>query len=128
MGRISVFMLNSIPIAIAVGIVLGFLAGLGIGGGTILILWLTQIIGMDPGISRTINLMFFITAAGSVSLIRLKKKQIPWIRILPAIIAGCISGWIFSSVGRYLDNNIAKKLFGCLLLIAGFRELFYRAK
>ena len=121
-------MLNSIPIAIAVGIVLGFLAGLGIGGGTILILWLTQIIGMDPGISRTINLMFFITAAGSVSLIRLKKKQIPWIRILPAIIAGCISGWIFSSVGRYLDNNIAKKLFGCLLLIAGFRELLYRAK
>ena len=121
-------MLSSVPVAILAGAVFGFLAGLGIGGGTILILWLTQVLGMDPGISRTINLLFFITAAGSVSLIRLKKKMIPWRSILPAILAGCIVAVAFSHLGRIIDTSIAKKLFGCLLLVTGLRELFYRAK
>ena len=121
-------MLTSIPVAIFVGAILGFLSGLGIGGGTLLILWLTQIIGMDATISRTINLMFFITAAGSVNILRMKKKEIPWRTILPAIITGCIAAWIFTFVGNYLDTALLKKLFGVLLLITGLRELFYRAE
>lgn len=121
-------MLNSTSVAIVVGIVFGFLSGLGVGGGTILILWLTQIIGMDPIMSRTINLMFFVAAAGSVSIIRIKKKQIPWASILPAIIAGCLAAYIFTYIGRNLEKDVLKKLFGGLLLVAGFNELFYRAK
>lgn len=121
-------MLGSVTVAIIVGTILGFLSGLGVGGGTILILWLTQIIGMDPAISRTINLMFFITAAGSVSIIRLKNKKIPWRSILPAMIAGCITAWFSAYIGRNLDTTALKKLFGVLLLVTGLRELFYRAK
>lgn len=121
-------MLGSISVALLVGTVLGFLSGLGIGGGTLLILWLTQIIGMDPAISRTINLLFFITAAGTVSIMRIKSKDIPWRNILPAIIAGCITAWIFTFLGRTLDTYVLKKLFGGLLLVTGIRELFYRAK
>ncbi len=121
-------MLASVPVAILVGAILGFLSGLGIGGGTLLILWLTQILGMEPTISRTINLMFFVTAAGSVSILRMKKKEIPWRTILPAIITGCIAAWAFSHIGKNLDTNALKKLFGGLLLVTGFRELFYRAK
>ena len=121
-------MLDSIPVVIIVGTLLGFLSGLGIGGGTLLILWLTQIIGMEPIMSRTINLMFFITAAGSVSIIRVKNKVIPWRSILPAIITGCIIAWIFTILSKNMDTCALKKLFGVLLLVAGFRELFYRAK
>ena len=121
-------MLTSFPIAILIGVILGFLSGLGIGGGTLLILWLTQIIGMDPAISRTINLMFFVTAAGSVSILRMKKKEIPWSTILPAIITGCIAAWIFTFIGKNMDTNMLRKLFAGLLFITGFRELFYRAK
>ena len=121
-------MVNSIPVAVLVGVIFGFLASLGIGGGTILIIWLTQIVGFEPDISRTINLLFFITAAGSVSMVRLKKKQIPWRTIAPAILAGCLATCIFTFIGHKIDTNIIKKLFGCLLLITGIRELFYRAK
>lgn len=121
-------MLSSIPVAIVTGTILGFLSGLGIGGGTLLILWLTQVIGMEPTIARTINLMFFVTAAGSVSIIRLKNKEIPWRGILPAIITGCITALTFTFIGKNLDTNALKKLFGGLLLVTGVRELFYRAK
>ena len=44
---------------LVVGLVLGFLAGLGIGGGSLLILWLTLFANTGPQTARAINLMFF---------------------------------------------------------------------
>jgi len=121
-------MLTSLPITVFVGALLGFLAALGIGGGTLLVLWLTQILGMDPGISKSINLLFFIAAAGSASIIRLRNKVIPWRSILPAIVTGCITAAVFSLIGNRMDTVITRKIFGGLLLITGLKELFYRDK
>ena len=101
---------------------------MGIGGGTLLILWLTLVLDMDPGTARAINLMFFIAAAGSVSLVRLKQKSVPWKTILPAIVFGCIGAFLLSMLSKYVDTALLKKLFGGLLLITGLRELFYRPK
>lgn len=121
-------MLTSIPIAVTIGIILGFLAGLGVGGGSLLILWLTLVINMDPTIARILNLMFFITAAGSVSIFRLRNGVVLWKELLPAIIFGCAGAALFSLIGRIIDQNILRKLFGGLLLITGIRELFYRPR
>lgn len=121
-------MLTSLPVSILTGIMLGFLAGLGVGGGSLLILWLTLVLNMDTDISRMINLMFFVTAAGSVSIIRWKKGVIDIKEILPAIIAGSIMAAMFSFFRNTVDQNAIRKLFGALLLITGFRELFYRPR
>ena len=45
-------MLESLPIVLIVGTVLGFLSGLGIGGGSLLILWLTIVLGMEQSTAR----------------------------------------------------------------------------
>ena len=65
----ALFMLSPL-ITIPVGVILGVLAGLGVGGGTLLILWLTLIADTASVTARAINLMFFLVAAGSVSLFR----------------------------------------------------------
>ena len=39
-------LLESLPVALIVGTVLGFLTGLGVGGGSLLILWLTLVLEM----------------------------------------------------------------------------------
>ena len=121
-------MLTNMPLTIIIGIILGFLAGLGVGGGSLLIIWLTLIVDMDPDKARTINLLFFITAAGSVSLLRLREGIIKWKEILPAILLGCAGAALFSLIGRIVDQNIIKKLFGALLLVTGIREVFYRPR
>jgi len=125
-GEIS--LLTSIPAAIAVGLILGFLAGLGVGGGSLLILWLTLLLDTEANTARAINLMFFITAAGSVSLFRWRHGTLQIRKILPGIIAGCLSAAIFSYISYRIDPNIVKKLFGCLLLFTGIRELLYRPR
>ncbi len=115
-------------LTIPVGILLGLLAGLGIGGGSLLILWLTLIAGTPHGTARAINLLFFIVAAGTVSLFRWKKGSLDLKSIIPTIIAGCIAAGICSWVGMQIDQTILRKIFGGLLLLTGIRELFYRPR
>ena len=66
-------MLESLPIILIVGTVLGFLSGLGIGGGSLLILWLTMVLHTDPLVSRSINLLFFIPSALVACALRIRQ-------------------------------------------------------
>lgn len=121
-------MLESLPVVIIIGTTLGFLAGLGVGGGSLLILWLTLILNTDHSIARSINLLFFIPCAIVSSIFRWKQGTLNFPKILPAILAGCIGAAIFSLVSKQIDISLLKKLFGILLLFTGLRELLYKPK
>ena len=121
-------MLESFPIAVLAGILLGFLSGLGIGGGSLLMLWLTLVLGMDHASARGINLLFFVPSALIACLFRWKQGALQWKQILPAIVAGCAAAAGFSWLSMYLDTPVIKKLFGILLIATGLRELFYRPR
>jgi uncharacterized membrane protein YfcA len=121
-------MLESIPITIIVATLLGFLSGLGIGGGSLLILWLTLMLDMPQELASTINLMFFVPSAFIACFFRFRQGKLDIRKIFPAMLAGVISAIIFSWIGSMLDASILKKPFGVLLLITGLRELFYRPR
>jgi len=121
-------MLESVPVVIAVSTVLGFLAGIGVGGGSLLILWLTLVLGMPHPQARILNLLFFLPSAVVASIFRWKQGKLDLKNVLPAIISGCIAAAFFSMLGQKIDTSLLKKLFGGLLLITGIRELMYRPK
>ena len=121
-------MVISLPVTIFVGTVLGFLAGLGIGGGSLLVLWLSLVMNMDPTAVRSINLLFFLPCAAIAICFRWRQGRIPWKKILPAIAAGCIAALGFSWLGDRIDVLMLKKLFGIVLIGTGLRELFYRPR
>jgi uncharacterized membrane protein YfcA len=121
-------MLNTVPAAILAGILLGYLAGLGIGGGSLLVLWLTMALSIEQDTARAINLMFFITAAGSVSILRWRKGKLQLRKLLPGILAGCVLAAVTSLLRSAIDAHWLKRLFGILLLATGVRELFYRPR
>ena len=121
-------MLESFPVIILVGTLLGFLSGLGIGGGSLLIIWLTVILGMDHTSARSINLLFFLPSALIACIFRWKQGAIRWKKILPAMVSGCIAAALFSWLGGMFQIELLKKLFGVLLILTGLRELFYRPR
>ena len=121
-------MLESFPVIIIVGTLLGFLSGLGIGGGSLLIIWLTVILGMDHTSARSINLLFFLPSALIACIFRWKQGAIRWKKILPAMVSGCIAAALFSWLGGMFQIELLKKLFGGLLILTGLRELFYRPR
>lgn len=121
-------MLDSIPISIAVGIVLGFLTGLGTGGGSLLILWLTLALRMEPRDARLINLMFFLPAALIATLFHWRQGRVPFKKLLLPILSGCIASAVFALIGQKMNTESLKKLFGVLLIFTGLKELLYRPR
>lgn len=121
-------MLSSFVISVLAGTLLGFLSGLGIGGGSLLILWLTLVQGVPQDTARIINLLFFLPSAAIACLFRKKQGVLNLKTLIPGILAGCIGAAFFSWIGRNLDTELMKKGFGLLLLITGIRELRYQKK
>ncbi len=115
-------------LTLPVAALLGFLAGLGVGGGSLLMLWLTLVAGMDYTAARTINLLFFLPSACIATLFRQKQGTVSIKKVLPAILAGCVAAALFSYVGNRIDTGLLKKIFGGLLLFTGARELLYRPR
>lgn len=119
-------MLESFSGSLLVGTVLGFLSGLGIGGGSLLILWLTLVLDMPPENARMINLLFFLPSAFVSCLFRWKQGSLNILKILPAIISGCLGALLLAHLGKHTNTELLKKLFGGLLIITGIRELTYK--
>lgn len=121
-------MLESIPFCLAVGTVLGFLTGLGIGGGSLLILWLTLVLGWEPSAARDVNLLFFLPAAAVSLHFRRRQGVVDWKALLPAILSGCICAAAFTWISTMFQLSFLRKLFGILLLVTGLREITYHPK
>lgn len=118
-----IFLMN-----LSVAILMGFLAGMGIGGGSLLLLWLTQVAGFEQQQARIINLLFFLPAAAVSTFFRRKNNQLDKSATVTATISGCIAAIAFSLIGKMIDVALLKKLFGGLLIVAGIREIFYRPR
>ena len=119
-------MLTSFPVCVIVGSVLGFLTGMGVGGGSLLILWLTLALGFDPAAARGINLLFFLPAAAISCALRRRQGDLNLRLCLPAMISGCAAAVLGSLIAASVDTSVLRKPFGILLLMTGLRELFYR--
>ena len=126
--RGAVFMLNSIPVSIGVGIALGFLTGLGTGGGSLLVLWLTLALSMNADQARLINLMFFLPAALISTWLRWRRGGIPFKKLWMPAATGCAAAALVAIMTKNMDTELLEKLFGVLLLYTGFRELLYRPR
>ena len=121
-------MLSSFPVAATVGTALGFLAGLGVGGGSLLMLWLTLILGFKHEAARGINLLFFVPTALICSFFRKSQGSLHLKKLLPAIIAAMMAAIAGGMAANHLELTHIKKAFGALLIFAGIREIFYRPR
>lgn len=115
-------------VSILIGTLLGFLSGLGVGGGSLLLLWLTLVMGVEQSTARVMNLMFFLPCALIATCFRWKSAKPDWHLSLPAIAFGLLGAVLGNLMGPRLDIQLLKKAFGILFLVTGIRELCYRQK
>ena len=121
-------MLNSLWAILTVAIILGFLSGLGTGGGSLLILWLTIVLGYPQNEAKAINLMFFLPAALVACVFRWHRGTLDLKRVLPGIVSGCAAAGICSMFTAGQTPELLRKAFGVLLIYTGIRELLYNKK
>lgn len=111
---------------IIVGITAGIFSAMGLGGGSILMLYLKFFHRTDLLLSRCMNLLFFIPCA-AISIWKSKKENLIQItdtkRIMPLALLGLPIGYTIESL---IDINGLQKLFGILLIAIGLKGFFQK--
>lgn len=104
-------------------IIAGFLSGvigaMGLGGGAVLLIYLTLFGGVDQLKAQGINLIFFIPIALVSVIIYAFKKQIKWKTVLFFSAAGLVGATAGVFISEAVGSDLLAKIFGGVLIAAG---------
>lgn len=112
---------------ILVSLVTGALSGMGIGGGSLLIILLTAFMGVDQKDAQGINLIYFLPCAALSLIFHFKNKLVDKKTALTVAIAGCISAVIFAFIAIGIESSMLRKCFAVLIFISGVFQLFRKS-
>lgn len=112
----------------AAGAVTGVLTGAGVGGGTLLVLYLTAVAGLGQGEAQGINLLYFLATAPPALYYHLKNRRVEVKPGLWAAAAGCLLALAGAYLSQLTGENMLRRLFGCLWIFIGVKELFFAKK
>ena len=113
---------------ILIGIISGFVSGMGMGGGTILILCLSLFCGVEQHIAQATNLIFFIPTSIVAILTNVKQKYIDFKVAIPITIFGIIGAIIGASLSFKTNMKDLRRYFGIFLLLIALWEIYSMSK
>ena len=114
--------------AFLAGLLTGVLSGCGIGGGSLLVLWLTLFEGMPQFTAGGINLLYFLACAPAALVSHVKNRLIDRKAVLFCVPAGALTSHAAALLATHPDVSLLRRLFGVLLLVIGTKELFTKRK
>lgn len=107
-----------------IGIISGIVSGTGMGGGTILIFFLTFMLGIDQHVAQATNLIFFIPTSIVAIVVNFKDKNIDLKLAIIITIFGILGAIIGANISIHVDVKILKKYFGIFLAIIAINEIY----
>ena len=107
-----------------ISIVSGIVTGIGLGGGTLLIIGLTLVLGIEQKIAQSVNLFFYIPTAITAIYINSKNKIIKWNIAIYIIINSIIGAIIGATLATKINILILRKLFGIFIGIIALYEIY----
>lgn len=111
-------------LAFLAGGVTGVLSGFGIGGGSLLLIYLTNFAGVAQRTAQGINLLYFLPAATGSLPAHFRNGFVEKSVLIPAIVGGLVTSALAAWISTGLDMTLLRRLFGLFLLYVGFTELF----
>ena len=115
-------------LALAVGAATGVLSGFGVGGGTLLLVYMTAFAGVEQRLAQGINLLYFLPTAAAALPAHFKNGQVEKAVLRPAILAGLASAALGAWAASAMDPALLKKCFGVFLVVIGTRELLQKER
>lgn len=109
---------------IIIGLISGIVGGLGMGGGTILILLLTLISNVEQHIAQGINVIFFVPTAIAAIIMMVKNKNIKFKIGVPIFLWGLLGAFIGATISSNLEVGILRKCFGVFLIIIAIYQTY----
>lgn len=111
-------------IEILIGLLAGIISGMGLGGGAILIFFLTTFQGINQHTAQATDMIFFVPTAIASVIINYKNKNIDFKTTKYIIVFGVIGSIIGAQFAVNTDVNMLRKYFGIFLLFVTINEIY----
>ena len=111
-------------IEILIGIISGMIGGLGMGGGTVLILFLSLFLDIEQHIAQATNIVFFVPTAISAIIVSIKNKNINFKMALPICLWGLLGAFVGSYISMKMEVSLLKKCFGLFLIFIAIYQTY----
>lgn len=109
---------------ILIGLISGIITGIGMGGGTILILLLTLFLNYNQRTAQATNLIFFVPTSVTSIIINIKEKNINMKVAIILTISGVVGAVIGAIISNKLEVNNLRKIFAIFLIIIAIHEIY----
>ena len=103
---------------------LATLSGMGVGGGGLLILYLTLIQKMPQAEAQGINLLFFLCASATAFAVNCQKRTFCFKDTLLLAASGALMTLPGALLAMEAEPGLLRKVFGGFLLFSGFLTLW----
>lgn len=107
-----------------VGAATGVLSGMGVGGGTLLMVYMTAVAGLPQQAAQRINLVYFNPTSLAALYSHIKNKLVRWDASVPAMVTGLVATGACAWIAAGMETGLLKKIFGVFLIAVGLREIF----
>lgn len=101
----------------------GIVGAMGLGGGSVLIIYLSAFQSLEQQKAQGINLIFFIPCALYSCIYYYKQKLLVKEIIIPFILFGTVGVFIGMKIISCFNTEILSKLFGCFLIVLAIKQL-----
>lgn len=112
--------------SIAAGLACGVLSGFGIGGGSLLMVWLTAVLAVEQRAAQGINLLYFLPCALCALIFHVKNRQVKLRAVVPAALAGALCAVGGALLAQKLSADLLRRLFGGFLLLVAASEIIFK--
>ncbi|MFA9379797.1 MAG: TSUP family transporter [Acetanaerobacterium sp.] len=106
------------------GFLAAVLGALGMGGGGVLLIYLTAFAGTPQIKAQGINLIFFIPIAVVALIFHAKNRLLDYKLALIGVATGIAGVFAGYAAAQWIGDRYLSKAFGVFLLVLGARELF----
>lgn len=104
------------------------LSGMGIGGGSLLVVYLSVFRSIPQLLCQGINLAVFIFSSASSGIINAKKRRINYPLCLFLSVCGCIGAIIGGGLASLINERILRLMFGLFLLATSVISIYINRK
>lgn len=111
-----------------VGFVTGVIASMGLGGGFVLMIWLTGFAGIDQRTAQGVNLLFFLPIALLSLVFHLRGGLVDKSLVKKYLLGGVVGAILGTLAAAIVPNELLRTLFSLFLIGFGLKELFTKSE
>ena len=109
---------------IIIGLIAGIVGGMGMGGGTVLILLLSIFCNVEQHVAQGANVIFFVPTAIAAIIIFIKNKNLRIKVGLPICLWGLVGTTIGAIISSRMNVDVLRKCFGVFLLVIATYQIY----